>query len=457
MAFNFLRGNQNLMQQDADPNQEEADQMTQALGRADLRRNLPPWALASNPPPSPVRGQLGYEDSILPQDNAPSPGGSTFMSRLLPPDTGPAINNAGILSNANNQVSGTSPFRGASTLSSGGLGLLGYEAGPNGNLRPLGIANGNPLMQVQDLIDQASARGPSFDLNSQSGIDAMNQFRDASTARAQGHIGSLLQNQLGQNQLDLQRTMQLGTPGVPGAMQNAASDSLNRTRENERYGPEARYDAFYNQAYNSFPPGTPHEARVRQMRQSGMAPPQFLTGGQQRPGSPGGIQSPGQAGITPRQAPGEDTNASAVDNAFEMGVAGFPLNPATQQRQLPDFASNPSTATNAITETMRRLSTQQLADPAVQNRLITQFGPQAMNQWYNRSNSLLNRFMPGGEEHQAQIDRALQATGGSRSPVNPLSSHAPTWERYLGGLRYSNPVTAVPTLMQQYGALPGVR
>ncbi len=429
MAFNFL-----------------GDVMSQALGDADLRRNLSPRVRQQQ---SPVRDALGYGDLLRTQNQEEYPVATQdaempLMARDGVQGTGQTINNGGILSNANNQVSGTSPFRGASTPSSGGLGLLGYEAGPNGNLRPLGISNGNPLMQVQDLIDQASARGPSFDLNSQAGIDAMNQFREASTARAQGHIGSLLQNQLGQNQLDLQRTMQLGTPGVPGAMQNAASDSLNRTRENERYGPEARYDAFYNQAYNSFPPGTPHDARVRQMRQSGMAPPQFLTGGQQRPGSPGTTSIMQGQGQTPRQAPGEDTAASNVDRAFETGLSSFPMNPQTGRRDVPSFTQNPAAINGAITNVMTGLDENALRNPEVRQRLIDQFGNDALNSWLNTSNNFLNRASQGGDAQQTQIQRFLGLAGMRQTPIYPTSLGASPSQRAFSafpsimGINYLN-------------------
>ena len=349
---------------------------------------------------------------------------------------GPVINNAGTLSDASGVI-GFDPIRGSpSVLDDRGAAALGYARNLDNSLRRLGTPYDHQLGLMTELMRMAQQAAP--------GGPGRDQYIGEQMGNLMQHFApTIMPNQLAQGQLDLNRAVQLGTGGTPGAIANAASDALNRTRENERYGPEARYDAFYNQAYNSFPQGTPHDARVRQLRSQGMAPPEFL-GGRRQAGVAVNPNAPaGSTANQPRQIPGEDRNASAVDRAFSTGMSSFPTGPGGQ-RVIP--TDNPGAVNNAITNIMSGLGDQHLRDPEVRQRLIDTFGTNALDSWLNTSNNFMNRFSIPGQNHQREIQRFLGLAGMRQQPITPFNAGASPLQRLISTV---NPVVPIANYLTQ--------
>jgi len=232
---------------------------------------------------------------------------------------------------------------------------------------------------------------------------------------------------------------------VPGSVQNAASDALNRTRENERYGPEARYDSFYNQAYNAFPPGTPHQTRVRQLQSQGMAPPQFLTGNQ-GPRGPGGgnpLAGVGRGEVPrPQQTSMNDAQA-AIDAAFESGLSSFPRNPQTGQRMPIEGA----TAGDAITNILAAIPNDEHLRanfPAIQSRLTEEVpgGQQALNAWLNQTyftNPITGNPLSSDVQRQQtirQIQRLNRISGNRPSPNMGILGYTPLGAGGAAGMNW---------------------
>lgn len=232
-------------------------------------------------------------------------------------------------------------------------------------------------------------------------------------------------------------TMQLGTTPIPGSMQNAAQDSATRAQENARFGPEARYDAFYNQAYNSFPPGTPHGARVRQLQTQGMTPPEFLTGGG-RPSGTSGTSTPGiqsqEAALAPgarpsnRPIPTQSPGGSAIDTAFETGMSMYPMDPATGRRNT-TMGGDPN---HAITQILENIPNEVLraSFPEIQQRLTAEIpgGAPILDAWINQVQGPLN-ISDNARRRSIQIRRLLAAANMRMQPVTPFSQGLNPFER----------------------------
>ena len=368
---------------------------------------------------------------------------------------GPIVNNAGVVSDAGG-TTGFRPIGGGvqSTPGESSLMSLGYARNADNSLRRLGTPYDQQLNLMNELQRMAQSSAPA--INAQD-METRNQQEAARNAYMNNQMGNLMQhfapgiltNQIGQGnlgigqgQLALEQAKAFGTPsGTPGSIANAASDAANRTRENERYGPQARYDAFYNAAYNAFPPGTPHAARVRQLAQGqggmpGLAPPEFLTGRAAGGATGGPLMAQGGAvpagGGVPRPIPpANNASANAVDTAFETGLAGFPRD-ATNTPIIPRDASgqvNQPLANAAITRIMGGLTDQQLRDPEVRQRLITQFGPDVLDNWLNTSGNLFNTFSIPGQQHQAEIRRFMGLAGMRQTPISPFTPGAGLFQR----------------------------
>ena len=240
-------------------------------------------------------------------------------------------------------------------------------------------------------------------------------------------FGSTLNRELGAGRLGLDTAREFGINGLQGDIANRAQEAGNRSQENARYGPEARYDAFYNQAYGAFPPGTPHAARVRQLQSQGMSPPQFLTGqGRQQNGPP----MPGQSR---RPIPDQDPAQLAIDTAFETGLSAFPRNPTTGARDLSQ--GNPHQAITSILESIPDAQLQ-ANFPEIQRRLIEEIpgGIQALDAWINSPNTL-SSFV-GGRRQQSQIQRLMRMARMRQTPITPMSEGLTPTQRYMS----ANPV-----------------
>lgn len=269
----------------------------------------------------------------------------------------------------------------------------------------------------------------------------------APTGRAaETAFGPTLANQLGQQRAGIDLMGLLGAGGIPGSMQsNATNANANmlgarasmlgaeaRGRENDRYGPEARYDTFYNQAYNAFPPGTPHADRVRRLQEQGMSAPRFLTG--EQPSQ----QTPGQ--VTPgvrRPVPGQDPNRSVIDSAFEGGLSAFPRNPQTGARNVQEGGTNA-----AITQIIEGIPDDVMRShfPDIQRRLQEEIpgGSQALDAWLNTTNNPIANLSMSNQRQQRQIQRMLGMAGMRQQHVTPLTSGA---NPVLRAISIMNPMT----------------
>ncbi len=280
---------------------------------------------------------------------------------------------------------------------------------------------------MQQMYDFAQTRGPGFvpgspeDLNYRAGImqDIMNNVGRGAQA-----------TDLGREQLRFEREREFG-PGTtgPGGLPaigagrqgiegaRAQAELLRAqaaSRESDQHGPEAVYNRFYMQAYNNFPQGTPHDARVRQLQAQNMPSPQFLTGRQQQ-----------RQGATAEALAHEPS----VDRAFTAGMSAFPAD-ATGRRVLPQ--GNPTGVRNAITQVMSNLSENELRNPEVRQRLVEQFGTENLDAWLNTSNSPLARL--SGDRQQQQIRRFLSLAGQGQTPITPFTQGASFMERAMSAI-----------------------
>lgn len=265
---------------------------------------------------------------------------------------------------------------------------------------------------------------------------------------AQQSLGQVLQNQLGQADLGLRSEIARGSNGIPGAMSNAAQDSNTRARENDRYGDEARYDSFYQNAFNSFPPGTPPDVRIQRLTQRGMQPPRYMTAQPEAtppaPGRPAAAQANPIAGSAPA---GSRVNLAAsarplggIENAMETALSAFPMNEQTGQRAVPSFDANPAAVHHAITTALENIPNDQVRAnwPEIQRQLTSTFGNNALDAWINTTGSpLLNMGQNAGRQ-QSQIRRLLGMAGMQQTPLTVGSSGA-TWPQRVGSL-FSNPL-----------------
>lgn len=347
------------------------------------------------------------------------------------------------------------------THSDGGLALMGYERAPNGNLRPLGISNGNSLMQVQDLADQARMNGPSFDLGSQAGIDAMNQFREGSMARAQGQIGSFMQNQLGQDQLGLQRMQAFGANGVPGSMQ------LNAQAASAQNSP-AGLDAIRRQQVVmeltrqglSQPQIAEELRRLPPMSGPGSGLPNYLgslgTQGERNlmQGDIAGYSKAGDLATGGGNTTGGNTaerpaDTSRIGSVMSRAIQSFqgPAGPNGRRPQavIPPYqGANIEPIHNAISNYFGEFSPEELRNnyPEIANAAIHNFGQMAMNGWQasrssgthadQRLRATNAQGLPPVRSFMDQSGRNLRDILGL--PLSPFQSGDQSWDARIGRL-----------------------
>lgn len=402
-------------------------------------------AVMAPPAPAPI------PDNPAAPNNAPrmaspdvSPPRAPMADLSRVPVQGPIINNGGTLSDVNG-VTGFEPIRGTSSvMGDRELATLGYAANADNSLRRTGTPFDQQLNLMTQLQRMAEQSAPGINAMDSATRDqqaqARSQYLGNSMQNLMQHFGGqILPNQLGQDRLGLERTVQLGMPGTPGAMQNAASDAANRTRENERYGPGARHDAAFMEFQRAQPPGTPLSAVMQMWADGGGRRPEFLGGqtnqtNQGRGGGAGGVDQPA--------APPNLASSTDVNRAFETGTSSFPL--VNGRRVL---GTDPGPRMNAISQIMSGLSDAAIRDPAVRQRLINEFGtdgPGGLDTWINAPNNILGRMGLYNDPQQDQIRRYLGLAGQQQAPVTPFSQGAGFWQRALtsipafGGLNQLN-------------------
>lgn len=421
---------------------------------------------------SPNGGPPTWEDAsnLATPMGAPAPAPEINVSSRAAREepAGPIINNGGITSNANGPI-GFEPNRGprerignflvgpATTLNDAGAASLGYAINADGSLR----RSGSPFDQQLNFMNEMIRLGQR---------NGMGQ--EQTNAMIQQIAPGLLSNQLGQGQLGLERARAFGipgapgfpgatsspgatsAPGTPGSIANAASDAEVRRQENARFGPEARYDTFWMQAFNAYSPETPPDARMRMMREAGWRDPEFMSG--PRPTTPNAAGAPtgvpqgsaampaagapqGSAAMPPSGAVPPRLNvpsaeaANTADAAFNTGTASFPMGP-NRQRVIPTDKPNDPAMHAAITRTMAGLSEENLRDPRIRQRMITTFGPDALDAWLQAPSNIFSAMSQQGRDQQAQIRRFMALGGMQQTPMNPTSAG-------LGPLqRIANPI-----------------
>ncbi len=238
-------------------------------------------------------------------------------------------------------------------------------------------------------------------------------------------IEDISQQQNRQGLLGIERAREFGVNGTPGNIANRASDSQNRTRENDRYGPSARYDEFFMNAFNAFPQGTPAGERLRSLNQQGFSSPAFMTGGTRPTGEPNPTP-------TSRFNPGAITGPQGVvERAFESAYSDVPMQNGVRSVSAQWAQQNPAIAQRVLTNLFASITDDaalQQHFPDIQRRLVADLGNSALNDWINSPNVLTSTGLEG-QRQQAQIQRLLRMAGMRQTPIGPTSAGLSWWQR----------------------------
>lgn len=328
----------------------------------------------------------------------------------------------------------------------------------NGGTSP-SPAGGSPFQRfLQELgpVERWSVSNPQF-IN--------NFYRDLNNSQ---EAPSLVEHRRGQ--LELDRARQLGLPGVPGSIQNAADmEARLRSETQYRMSPEARADAVIAGRIAQDPNITPEE--IQQIRQAfraghvsgGLAPLATLPS----PGATPGLPPPGGSPTQPAQptTPEGPQQLADVPGAVPLGPGNVSQGLTSAYRQFLRTMPNRALATDQQgrqTAMLNFMTTQAFrqalqTDPVAAVRFLQDglnFGPEAWNTFWNQGVRL-----PGDNSPTVQAqNEVLRALGGQRMMTYTYIGQVPRPAGLALTLGGANPVFAhmapqdIESLIREYQA-----